>query len=105
MYMMRFFAYNDNGGDIMSILSAMAHGETQDLPNDVHNTPQNATNKDATMLTENAQHQKNVLAQRGIHPTLFYSEDRVDLTEDGRVVEDAHAVESRLEMKEEYPLG
>ncbi len=91
----------------MSILSSMAHGEVHDLPNDVHNIVEPDTVEySKTMLTSEAKRRKAALIEGVLRPELFYSEEVQLVTDGGTALhEPPHTVESKLEQREEKPLG
>lgn len=91
----------------MSVLSSMAHGEVHDLPNEVHNIAEPDTVEySKTLLTAEATRRKAALLEGVLRPLLYYSEEVQLVTDNGETLyEPPHTVESKLEQKEEKPLG
>lgn len=90
----------------MSILTSLYHDEEQLLPNSVHNEPPDDTRVyvRASPLTADARRHMAAMRQGAVHPALFYSGEAQIPCLAG-VWEPPHAVESKLEMREEYPRG
>lgn len=90
----------------MSILSSFSRGEPCDLPNSIHNLPEDDTKIYCrhSALTAQARHLRSAMRGGGVHPALFYSEEE-QVPWNGHLEEPPHTVESKLEMREEYPLG
>lgn len=89
----------------MSILSSLVHGEMRDLPNDVHNISSDDTKiYEPGTLSTNVQVRMNAMREGAIRPALFYTEQEQTPCRSG-VWDSPHTVASRLESKEEYPLG
>ena len=90
----------------MSILSSMYHGEVQDLPNSVHNVPADDTKVYArtSPLTAEVRRHRAAMQHGAVHPVLFYNGEAQIPCKAG-VWEPPHAVESKMETREEYPYG
>lgn len=91
----------------MSILSSLMHGKPKHLPNEIHNkdeTHDTIVYEKDRLLTALAQKQKSAMQAGAVHPTLFYSDNATEVV-NGRNYEDDREVKSKLEQKEEFPLG
>lgn len=86
----------------MSILSSLVHHEIQDLPNAVHNT--NEEKPKDNMLSEQALKHLHAMKQKSVRPAMYYSEDGKRPYKNG-AWQNAHAVESEVELREETPRG
>lgn len=90
----------------MSILSSFFHGETNDLPNDVHGAANDDTKiyEGRASLTQNAQRRRDAMAQADVRPAMSYSEEEL-IPGDNGAWATPHTVESQLEQREEMPRG
>lgn len=91
----------------MSILSSLIHGEIHNKPNDVHNRPEDADMKIYTpgsILSAEAQRRTQAMQSGAVKPDLYYTEEE-QVPWHGKLEEPPHAVESKLESKEEFPQG
>lgn len=99
----------------MSIQSSFYHKETQIKPNEVHNLAPNGTAENkmddgtkvytpGSILSAEAHRRLDAMQAGGVKPDLYYGEEE-QIPVHGRNQEPPHAVESKLEMREEYPYG
>lgn len=90
----------------MSILSSFYHGETSDLPNDVHGVADDGTKiyEGRASLTQNAQRRREAMEDTIVRPAMAYSEEEL-IPGDNGAWATPHTVESQLEQREEMPRG
>lgn len=86
----------------MSILSSLVHHEIHDLPNAVHNTQDSC--KPESVLSSEAKKHLTAMKEKSVRPAMYYSEDVRRPYKNG-AWQNAHAVESEVELREETPRG
>lgn len=91
----------------MSILSSLYHHEIHNKPNDVHNVVGGDTKEfdRNAVLTAEAKRRKAAMIEGSLRPMMTYSQEEELLNQYGELWQTPHTVASKLEAKEEFPLG